>query len=172
MPMLKHFTGNCHIYIDESVDHETGYAKSVVSAKTSYYGAAVCNAVNTISFTRMSRLILLPKVCADLASKNVRSAPDDNAQKAIPTPNPNPKRLDDRIPDNPYWREDRELDRGCHRTHQADSATCLAAILQPTPRPDRPVRHRRRFRQRHGQRQHKIRRRRQIWAWQRKWHQH
>src|SRR5436190_2914797 len=45
IPVLKHFTGNCHIYVDAS---STGMAREVRegygNAKTSYPGGAVCNA--------------------------------------------------------------------------------------------------------------------------------
>src|SRR5580765_489620 len=46
IPVLKHFTGNCHIYVDASADAIADKVVDVcVNAKTSYPGGAVCNAV-------------------------------------------------------------------------------------------------------------------------------
>src|SRR4051812_38888466 len=46
IPVLKHFTGNCHLYIDSDVDGMDEQVRSIcVNAKTSYPGGAVCNAV-------------------------------------------------------------------------------------------------------------------------------
>ena len=72
MPVLKHFTGNCHIYIDTVAGAiEDQVRKVCVNAKTSYPGGAVCNAVEHILFHKDVATDLLPKVCADLAAKNV-----------------------------------------------------------------------------------------------------
>ena len=49
IPVLKHFTGNCHIYIDAATDGMEQQVREVcVNAKTSYPGGAVCNAVENI----------------------------------------------------------------------------------------------------------------------------
>src|SRR5439155_5257772 len=46
IPVLKHFTGNCHIYIDSDLaGMEDQITQICVNAKTSYPGGAVCNAV-------------------------------------------------------------------------------------------------------------------------------
>src|SRR5947208_1313715 len=51
IPVLKHFTGNCHIYVDADVDGmEQQVADIIVNAKTSYPGGAVCNAVEHLLF--------------------------------------------------------------------------------------------------------------------------
>src|SRR5207253_5113951 len=51
IPVLKHFTGNCHIYIDRSAaSMEDDVRKICVNAKTSYPGGAVCNAVEHLLF--------------------------------------------------------------------------------------------------------------------------
>src|SRR5439155_15827935 len=89
MPVLKHFTGNCHIYIDRSAGSiEEQVRKVCVNAKTSYPGGAVCNAVEHILFHKDVAADLLPKVCADLASKNVEIRADDRARKLYPSAKP------------------------------------------------------------------------------------
>src|SRR5213076_2995653 len=68
MPVLKHFTGNCHLYVDRSAGAiEDQVRKVCVNAKTSYPGGAVCNAVEHILFHKDVAADLLPKVCEDLA---------------------------------------------------------------------------------------------------------
>jgi glutamate-5-semialdehyde dehydrogenase len=72
IPVLKHFTGNCHIYVDaDSLKLEKQVREICVNAKTSYPGGAVCNAVEKILFHKDIAAQLLPKVCADLAAKGV-----------------------------------------------------------------------------------------------------
>ena len=82
MPVLKHFTGNCHIYVDSSASIiEEQVRKVCVNAKTSYPGGAVCNAVEHILFHKDVAGDLLPKVCADLASKGVEIRGDERTRK-------------------------------------------------------------------------------------------
>src|SRR5205814_2494955 len=82
MPVLKHFTGNCHIYVDASaVEMEQKVRDICVNAKTSYPGGAVCNAVEHIVFHRDAAEKLLPRVCEDLASKGVEIRGDERARK-------------------------------------------------------------------------------------------
>ena len=45
IPVLKHFTGNCHIYIDAATGSMEKEVRDIcLNAKTSYPGGAVCNA--------------------------------------------------------------------------------------------------------------------------------
>jgi glutamate-5-semialdehyde dehydrogenase len=80
IPVLKHFTGNCHIYIDADV---TGMEQQVrdicVNAKTSYPGGAVCNAVEHLLFHK-DAAGLLPGVCEALAAKGVEIRADERAR--------------------------------------------------------------------------------------------
>lgn len=73
IPVLKHFTGNCHIYIDKAAA-ELGQElvrKVCVNAKTSYPGGAVCNAVEHLLVHQAVASELLPGICSDLAAKGV-----------------------------------------------------------------------------------------------------
>jgi glutamate-5-semialdehyde dehydrogenase len=82
MPVLKHFTGNCHIYIDSSArDMEKKVREICVNAKTSYPGGAVCNAVEHLLFHNAVAQSMLPKVCADLAAKGVEVRGDEATMK-------------------------------------------------------------------------------------------
>lgn len=72
IPVLKHFDGNCHLYIDASTEHMERQVREVcVNAKTSYPGGAVCNAVEHLLFHRDAAPRLLAKVCQDLADRGV-----------------------------------------------------------------------------------------------------
>jgi glutamate-5-semialdehyde dehydrogenase len=85
MPVLKHFTGNCHIYVDKSAALiEEQVRKVCVNAKTSYPGGAVCNAVEHLLFHKDVAQDLLPRVCKDLADKNVEIRADDRARQYYP----------------------------------------------------------------------------------------
>ncbi len=71
MPVLKHFTGNCHIYIDQAAQGIEKQAVDVcVNAKTSYPGGAVCNAVEHILVHAKSVDLIAP-LCKALAEKGV-----------------------------------------------------------------------------------------------------
>jgi glutamate-5-semialdehyde dehydrogenase len=85
IPVLKHFTGNCHIYIDaDALGMEEQVRSICVNAKTSYPGGAVCNAVEHLLFHESVASTLLPKVCADLAAKNVEIRGDEATRKLYP----------------------------------------------------------------------------------------
>ena len=87
IPVLKHFTGNCHIYIDADVD-EAQVADICVNAKTSYPGGAVCNAVEHLLFHESVAPKLLPKVCAALADKKVEIRGDAKTQSLFSSTKP------------------------------------------------------------------------------------
>ncbi len=88
IPVLKHFTGNCHIYVDSSAANMEDLVRSVcVNAKTSYPGGAVCNAVEHLLFHKDATK-LIPKVCQDLAAKGVEIRGDDATRAAFPSAKP------------------------------------------------------------------------------------
>ena len=81
IPVLKHFTGNCHIYIDRATESMEAEVRRVcVNAKTSYPGGAVCNAVEHLLFHRDAAPRLLRKVCEDLAAQHVEIRADERAR--------------------------------------------------------------------------------------------
>ncbi len=89
IPVLKHFTGNCHIYIDRDTQGMEQQVREIcVNAKTSYPGGGVCNAVEHLLFHRESADRLLKNVCEDLAAKGVEIRGDDRARKLYPSASP------------------------------------------------------------------------------------
>jgi glutamate-5-semialdehyde dehydrogenase len=81
MPVLKHYDGNCHIYVDaHAIAMEDDVRAVCVNAKTSYPGGAVCNAVEHLLFHKDAAPRLLAKVCEDLAAKNVEIRGDDRSR--------------------------------------------------------------------------------------------
>ncbi len=85
IPVLKHFTGNCHIYVDAATGEMEKQVREIcVNAKTSYPGGAVCNAVEHILFHKDAAPRLLAKVCEDLAAKGVEIRGDEGARQIYP----------------------------------------------------------------------------------------
>ena len=83
IPVLKHYAGNCHVYVDAATD---GMDEQVVAvcrnAKVSY--PAACNAAEKILFHRAAAARLLPRVCADLGHHGVQIRGDDAARAVFP----------------------------------------------------------------------------------------
>jgi glutamate-5-semialdehyde dehydrogenase len=89
IPVLKHFTGNCHIYIDAATDGMQQQVVDIcVNAKTGYPGGAVCNAVEKLLFHADAAKALLPRVCHALTEKGVEIRADDRARKMCPDAKP------------------------------------------------------------------------------------
>jgi glutamate-5-semialdehyde dehydrogenase len=89
IPVLKHYTGNCHIYVDEATAGVEREVREVcVNAKTSYPGGAVCNAVEHLLFHKDAAPMLLAKVCGDLAAKGVEVRGDERARALYPQAKP------------------------------------------------------------------------------------
>jgi glutamate-5-semialdehyde dehydrogenase len=85
IPVLKHFTGNCHVYVDASAGGmEEEVRRICINAKTGYPGGAVCNAAEKILFHKDVAASLLPKVCADLAAKGVEIRGDERTRALYP----------------------------------------------------------------------------------------
>jgi glutamate-5-semialdehyde dehydrogenase len=85
IPVLKHFTGNCHIFIDSDIDGMADeVVKVCVNAKTSYPGGAVCNAVEHLIFHKDAAASLLPKVCQVLADAKVEIRGDERCRALFP----------------------------------------------------------------------------------------
>lgn len=84
MPVLKHFTGNCHIYIDQSAPGVDEVVKLVVNAKTSYPGGAVCNAVEHVLVHRAVAKSVLGPLFDALAEKGVEVRADPATKPLIP----------------------------------------------------------------------------------------
>ncbi|MBM4395332.1 MAG: glutamate-5-semialdehyde dehydrogenase [Deltaproteobacteria bacterium] len=68
MPVLKHYKGVCHIYVDEGADLDTA-RRIAVNAKAQKPG--VCNAMETLLVHASAAGPFLPAVAADLAAAGV-----------------------------------------------------------------------------------------------------
>lgn len=89
IPVLKHFTGNCHLYIDAGATAMEEKVRAIcVNAKTSYPGGAVCNAVEHLLFHKDAAPALLNKVCQDLAKAGVEIRADERARSLFPGAQP------------------------------------------------------------------------------------
>lgn len=89
IPVLKHYTGNCHIYVDAATQGLDDMVRDVcVNAKTSYPGGVVCNAVEHLLFHKDAAPRLLETVCETLAAKQVEIRADDAARQFYPNAKP------------------------------------------------------------------------------------
>ena len=81
IPVIKHFNGICHIYIDKSADM-TKVAPILVNAKTQRVG--VCNAMECVLINRDIDDKAVEAFIAPLREKGVEMLGDAEAQKRVP----------------------------------------------------------------------------------------
>jgi glutamate-5-semialdehyde dehydrogenase len=85
IPVLKHYTGNCHIYVDRATDSMEKQVRDIcINAKTAYPGGAACNVAEKIIFHRAAAERLLAIVCNDLAARGVEIRGDAFTQALFP----------------------------------------------------------------------------------------
>ena len=80
MPVIKHFTGLCIIYLDEAADADMA-ERIVVNAKCQRPG--VCNAVETLLVHRAAAAKLLPRVATALRERGVELRVDDETWRLL-----------------------------------------------------------------------------------------
>jgi glutamate-5-semialdehyde dehydrogenase len=85
MPVLKHFDGNCHIYVDRHATDLKQVVDVIVNAKTSYAGAAVCNAVEHLLIHQDVAKQFVPSICAALQDKQVEVRGDAATKSLVPS---------------------------------------------------------------------------------------
>jgi glutamate-5-semialdehyde dehydrogenase len=82
MPVLKHFTGNCHVYVDRAAD--LAMARSItVNAKCQRMG--VCNAAESLLVHTDVAAAFLPDVARTLGEQQVEIVGDEATRKLVPT---------------------------------------------------------------------------------------
>ena len=81
MPVIKHFDGNCHVYVDEFADLEMALGV-VVNSKTQRYG--VCNAAESLLVHGDIAGEFLPKLLPLLGEKGVELRGDAKTCEIIP----------------------------------------------------------------------------------------
>lgn len=80
MPVIKHFDGNCHVYVDQSADIEMA-AKIVENAKCQRMG--VCNACESLLVHEAIAEQALPVIAARLRQHGIEMRADDRASQWI-----------------------------------------------------------------------------------------
>ena len=81
IPVLGHSDGICHVYIDSTADPDMA-VKIAVDSKTQ--NVSVCNAAETLLVHQDIAPAVLPRLCAELASRNVLIRGDENVRKLVP----------------------------------------------------------------------------------------
>ena len=85
MPVLKHFTGNCHVYVDRAAD--LAMAKAItVNAKCQRMG--VCNAAESLLVHKDVAGRFLPDVARALADHAVEIVGDEATRLLVPSAGP------------------------------------------------------------------------------------
>jgi glutamate-5-semialdehyde dehydrogenase len=80
MPVIKHFDGNCHVYVDQSADVEMA-VRIVENAKCQRMG--VCNACESLLVHKSIAAKALPEVSQRLRARGVEIRADDRAAALI-----------------------------------------------------------------------------------------
>lgn len=85
MPVIKHYDGICHTFIDKAADEKMAI-DITVDAKTQK--PSVCNALETLLVHQDVAPVLLPKIAEALAAKGVELRADDRARAILPEASP------------------------------------------------------------------------------------
>lgn len=81
MPVLKHFAGNCHVYLDEFADGDMA-EKITINAKCQRMG--VCNAAESLVVHAAAAASLLPRVGKALIARGVEIRGDERTRNLLP----------------------------------------------------------------------------------------
>lgn len=81
MPVIKHYDGNCHVYVDESADIEMA-VKVIENAKCQRMG--VCNACESLLIHQSIAADALPAIAQRLIARGVEIRGDDRATEIVP----------------------------------------------------------------------------------------
>ena len=82
---MKHFTGNCHVYIDRGADAELA-RRLVINSKCQRMG--VCNAAESLLVHADAAGALLPPIAAALIEQGVEIRGDPRTQALVPAAKP------------------------------------------------------------------------------------
>ncbi len=85
MPVIKHFTGNCHVYVDAAADLEMA-ERITINAKCQRMG--VCNAAESLLVHTSVARQFLPRVGRALAEYGIELRADERAIKLLPGAKP------------------------------------------------------------------------------------
>jgi glutamate-5-semialdehyde dehydrogenase len=85
MPVIKHFTGNCHVYVDRSADLEVAQ-RITMNSKCQRMG--VCNAAESLLVHADVAERFLPRIAEALGAWGIELRGDERTRKFIPTAKP------------------------------------------------------------------------------------
>jgi glutamate-5-semialdehyde dehydrogenase len=83
VPVIKHYKGVCHVYVDDEADHDMAEA-IVLNAKVQR--PAVCNAMETLLVARSIAPLILPRIARHLAEFKVEWHADPEARSILASP--------------------------------------------------------------------------------------
>ena len=85
MPVIKHFAGNCHVYVDQYADEEIA-EKVLINSKCQRMG--VCNAAESLVVHAAAAETLLPKLAAALIENGIEIRGDETTCRLVPKAKP------------------------------------------------------------------------------------
>jgi len=85
MPVIKHFSGNCHVYVDGDVDLESA-ERVTVNSKCQRYG--VCNAAESLLVHQRIAEAFLPRLAAALEQEGVEIRGDERTRELVAAAQP------------------------------------------------------------------------------------
>ncbi len=94
MPVIKHYAGNCHVYLDKSADADMAESL-VVNSKCQRLG--VCNAAESLVVHAEAAPALLPKIARALLERGIEIRGDERTLQLVPGAEP--------ATDDDYYRE-------------------------------------------------------------------
>lgn len=87
MPVIKHFTGNCHVYVDASADLDMA-ERVTVNAKCQRTG--VCNACESLLVHARVADTFLPRIGAALTKRGIELRADERSRPRLAVPGVKP----------------------------------------------------------------------------------
>jgi glutamate-5-semialdehyde dehydrogenase len=85
MPVIKHYAGNCHVYLDQSADPDMAET-IVINAKCQRMG--VCNAAESLVVHRAAAARLLPRIGRALLDRGIEIRGDSATVEMLPAAKP------------------------------------------------------------------------------------
>ena len=82
MPVLKHYKGNCHVYVDRAADLEMA-ERILINAKCQRPG--VCNAAESLLVHRDVAAAFLPRIAAALQERSVELRGCEETRRLVPS---------------------------------------------------------------------------------------
>jgi glutamate-5-semialdehyde dehydrogenase len=92
MPVIKHFTGNCHVYVDAAADLDIA-ERVTINSKCHRLG--VCNACESLLVHRAVADAFLPRIGSALAERGIEMRADESARPRLLIPGVKPATEED-----------------------------------------------------------------------------